>query len=89
MKGDELFKAIKKLKPTAEFSFNEDDYSTVKWDKLDGEAPSITEINQTILEIKKIETQAKTEKAAAKASAQAKLAALGLSADEVAAVVGN
>ena len=33
--------------------------------------------------------KAEADKAAAKASAQAKLAALGLSADEVAAILGN
>ena len=33
--------------------------------------------------------KAEADKAAAKASAQAKLAALGLTADEVAAIVGN
>ena len=36
-----------------------------------------------------IKAKAETDKAAAKASAQAKLAALGLTNDEVAAIVGN
>jgi len=80
---DYLTKAIKSLRPTAEFSFTDDDYSTVQWDKLDGEAPSITEINQTILEIKKMETQAEADKLVAKQLAQAKLAALGLTAEDL------
>ena len=37
----------------------------------------------------KAKTKAEADKAAAKASAQAKLAALGLTLDEVAAIVGN
>lgn len=35
-----LTKAIKKLKPNAEFSFIDDDYSTVQWDVLEGDAPT-------------------------------------------------
>ncbi len=31
-----LVDAIKLLKPTAEFSFTDNDYSTIKWDVLEG-----------------------------------------------------
>ena len=48
----ELSKAIKKLKPTAEFSYTNNDYSTIKWDVLEGEAPTQAEINETIEQIK-------------------------------------
>ena len=40
-----ILKAINKLKPNAEFSFSDDDYLTVKWDKLDGTAPTQAAIN--------------------------------------------
>lgn len=63
-----IAKAIKKLKPTAEFSYNNDDYSTVNWDVLDGDAPTLAEINATIEQIKADElakaSKAKTDKAA-------------------------
>jgi hypothetical protein len=43
--GDYLLEAIKLLKPNAEFSFQENDYSTVKWDVLDGDAPTQAQID--------------------------------------------
>lgn len=81
-----LVKAIRKLKPTAEFSFIDDDYSTIKWDKLDGDAPTQAEINIAIDEVKADETQAEISKAQAKTAAEAKLAALGLTADDLRAL---
>ena len=83
---DYLTKAIRKLKPTAEFSFNNDDYSTIKWDVLEGEAPTQVEVDAAIESIKLAEAQAKTEVAAKKAAAEAKLAALGLTADDLKAL---
>jgi hypothetical protein len=47
-----LVKAIKKLKPSAEFSFTDDDYSTVKWDVLEGTAPTQAQIDVAIEQIK-------------------------------------
>ena len=52
MNNDNLLKAINKLKPDAEFSFQEDDYSTIKWDVLEGNAPTESEINAVIELIK-------------------------------------
>ena len=43
-----LIKAIKKLKPSSEFSLNNDDYSTIKWDILEGNAPTKKEINKEL-----------------------------------------
>lgn len=83
---DYLFKAIKKLKPTAEFSFSDNDYSTIKWDLLEGDAPSQAEIDVAIKEIKAQEAQAELDKAAKKAAAEAKLAALGLDTDDLKAL---
>jgi hypothetical protein len=47
-----LVKAIKKLKPEAEFSFSDNDYSTIKWDVLDGNAPTEAEILEAIEQVK-------------------------------------
>jgi len=74
-----LVKAIRKLKPNSEFSFNDDDYSTIKWDVLDGEAPTQKEIDDAIKAVKAEEKIAETNRAADKA---ALLARLGITEDE-------
>jgi hypothetical protein len=74
-----IAKAIKKLKPTAEFSFNNDDYSTIHWDVLEGDAPTKSEIEAAIKQIK-------ADELSAKATAEAKLAALGLTTDDLKAL---
>ena len=81
-----IAKAIKKLKPTAEFPFTDNDYSTIKWDVLDGDAPTQAEIDAAIEQVKADEIQAEATKAAKKAAAEAKLAALGLTADDLKAL---
>ena len=77
--NDYLFKAIRRLKPNSEFSFTEDDYSTVKWDVLEGDAPTQKEIDDTIKTIKAEE--AKEVKATATAKS-ALLEKLGITEDE-------
>jgi hypothetical protein len=78
--------AIKKLHPEAEFSLSNDDYSTIKWDKLQGDAPTQAEINAAILEVKADETAAKTKAEADKKTAETKLAALGLTVNDLKAL---
>ena len=78
--------AILKLKPTAEFSYSNDDYSTVVWDFLDGDAPTQKQINDAIEQIKADEIAEAEAKATAKAAAQAKLAALGLTVEDLQAL---
>jgi hypothetical protein len=77
--SNDLVKAINKLKPNSEFSFTDDDYSTIKWDVLDGDAPTQKEIDAAIKEIKADEAQAEATKAIAKA---ALLSRLGITAEE-------
>jgi hypothetical protein len=74
-----LVKAIQKLKPTAEFSFTDDDYSTIKWDVLDGDAPTQAEINAAIEQVKADEI---TEAAAKAAEKAALLERLGITQEE-------
>lgn len=81
-----LAQAIKKIKPSAEFSFQESDYSTIKWDILDGNAPTQTEIDAAVEIIKQEEAQAEVDVAAKKAAAEAKLVALGLTSDDLKAL---
>jgi hypothetical protein len=63
-----LVKAIQKLKPTAEFSFTADDYSTIKWDVLEGDAPTQAEIDDAIKKVKADELAEAKEKASQKAA---------------------
>jgi len=74
-----LVKAIKKLKPTAEFSFIDDDYSTIKWDVLEDDAPTQQEIDAAIEQVKADELAEAEAKAAQKA---ALLNRLGITEDE-------
>jgi len=83
---NELQKAICKLRPTAEFSFTDNDYSTIKWDVLDGDAPTQKEIDAAIKEVKADELAEAQAKAQAKAAAESKLAALGLTTDDLRAL---
>jgi hypothetical protein len=74
-----LVKAIRKLKPNSEFSFTDDDYSTVKWDVLDGDAPTKKEIDNAIEQVKAEEKTEAADRATAKA---ALLDRLGITEDE-------
>jgi hypothetical protein len=86
MTDEQLFKAIRYLKPTAEFSFIGNDYSTIKWDVLEGDAPTQAEVDAAVEVIKQKELQAEAEAAAKKLAAEAKLTALGLTADDIKAL---
>jgi len=86
MNNVDLIEAIRHLKPTSQFSFQNNDYSTIKWDVLEGDAPTWAEIEATHKEIQETEAQRKAEAAAKKAAAEAKLAALGLTADDLRAL---
>ena len=77
--NDYLGKAIKKLRPTAEFSFQDNDYLTIKWDVLEGKAPTQSEIDKAIAEVKLDEISQLRSKEEAKS---ALLERLGISADE-------
>ena len=81
-----LSKAINKLKPNAEFSFTGNDYSTIKWDVLEGKAPTQAEIDTAIEQVKADELAEAEAKAQAKAAAESKLAALGLTTDDLRAL---
>jgi hypothetical protein len=74
-----LLKAIKLLKPNAQCSFTDADYSTIKWDVLEGAAPTQAEIDAAIAQIKSDEANKAEAKAAQKA---ALLDRLGISEDE-------
>ena len=86
MDAKDLVAAIRYLKPTAEFSFNEADYSTIKWDVLEGDAPTWPEIQAAREAVKEAEAQAEAVIQANREAALSKLAALGLTADDLKAL---
>jgi hypothetical protein len=74
-----LLKAIKHLKPNSQFSITDNDYSTIQWDVLEGEAPTQAEIDEAIEQVKANEITEAETKAQAKA---ALLERLGLTQEE-------
>jgi hypothetical protein len=84
--NDYLTRAIRILKPTAEFSIVNSDYSTVKWDVLEGDAPTLAEIEIAVEQVKANELAEAEAKAAAKELAQSKLATLGLTVEDLSAL---
>jgi len=81
-----IVKAIHKLRPKAEFSFTDGDYSTIKWDVLEGNPPTQNEINEVIEQIKTKEAQDELDAIAKKQVSLAKLEALGLDVDDLKAL---
>ena len=80
-----LQKAICKLRPTAEFSFTDNDYSTIKWDVLDGDAPTQAEIDEAIEQVKADELAEAEAKAAKR---EALLSKLGITEEEARILLG-
>jgi len=81
-------KALNYLVSGSEWSLTEEDYENIVWHIPPSKIPTQSEINETIESIKAKELKAEADKLAAKASAQAKLAALGLTEEEVASILG-
>lgn len=76
---DYLNLAIQKLKPQSEYIYFGDDYSTIQWMVIEGDAPTQAEIDTAIEQVKADEITESQIKAAAKA---ALLARLGITEDE-------
>ena len=76
---DYLSKAILKLRPNSEFTYFDRNYSTIKWDVLEGDAPTQAEIDDAIEQVKADEIAETEVKATAKA---ALLTQLGITAEQ-------
>jgi hypothetical protein len=74
-----LTQAIRRLRPESEFSYTDNDYSTIKWDVLEGTAPTQAQIDKAIKDIQAEESSKAETDSAAKA---ALLNRLGITADE-------
>lgn len=80
-----ITKAIWSLKPNSEYTFSNNDYSTIKWHVLEGEAPTQAEIDAEIEKIKAAELTAEADRAAAKT---ALLSRLGITEEEAKLLLG-
>jgi hypothetical protein len=83
-----IFKAISSLRPGAEFTMNNDDIKTIVWHTEGVTTPTKKQIDDEIKRLEAAEVQSIADKAAAKASAIAKLEALGLNLEEAQAIFG-
>ena len=83
-----IMRAIENLAPNAECSFSATDLDTLIWYSDGIEQPTNSAILVELVNVKAAVEKAEADKASAKASAQAKLAALGLTEDEVTAIIG-
>lgn len=80
-----IIQAIWSLKPHSEYTFSNDDYSTIEWHVLDGDAPTQEEIDAEIAKIKKQEKLDEKNRAAMRSAV---LERIGLTEDEVSLILG-
>jgi hypothetical protein len=77
-----LTRALSALRPGAEFTLNDDNLSTVRWNVEGTTTPTQAEVDAKIIELQAEDAEIES----AKVSGRAKLAALGLTAEEIAAL---
>ena len=75
-----LAKALKSLRPGAEFTYDNEDLATVRWNDPSVITPTQAEVDA---ELNRLSNEAEQKKAAA----EAKLAALGLTAEDLQALL--
>jgi hypothetical protein len=80
--------AVMSLRPGVEWSMNGDDVEGITWHTPNVEPLTTAEVQAEVARLEQAEAQAVEDREAAKASALAKLEALGLTADEAQAIAG-
>ena len=80
--------AIHSLRPGAEWTMNGDDVENIIWHTEGVEPLTSAEVQAEVKRLEKAAAQAVADREAAKASALAKLEALGLTAEEAQAIAG-
>jgi DNA-directed RNA polymerase specialized sigma24 family protein len=80
--------AIVSLRPNTEWTMNGHDVEGIIWHTEGVEPLTSAEVQAEVKRLEKAEAQAVADREAAKASALTKLEALGLTADEAAAIAG-
>ena len=84
-----ILNALLSLRPGAQFTMNDEDLSTIVWYTDGVTTPTKEELDAEVVRLEEAATAAIATKAAAKESAKAKLAAIGLSDEEIAAITNN
>ena len=77
-----LTRALSALRPGLEFTLNDNNLSTVRWNVEGTTTPTQAEVDSKIVELEAVDSA----KVTARQSALAKLAALGLTTEEIAAL---
>ena len=85
MTHEEIIKAITNLAPKAQWTFSGDNYADLVW-LSEGNPPTLAEIEAEIASIETRKQQTIIDKENARLAAEAKLAALGLTTDDLAAL---
>ena len=80
--------AVMSLRPGAEWTMNGDDVEGIMWHTEGVEPLTSAEVQAEVKRLEKAAAQAEADREAAKASALAKLEALGLTAEEAQAIAG-
>jgi len=81
--------AVMSLRPGIEWSMNGDDVEGIIWHTPDVEPLTTAQVEAEILRLEQAAVDADAAKVAARESAMAKLAALGLNVDEITSLIGN
>ena len=81
--------AVASLRPNVEWVMYGDDVENIIWHTPDVEPLTTAEVEAEMLRLEQAAVDAEAARIAARESAMAKLAALGLNVDEVAAIVGS
>jgi hypothetical protein len=81
-----LAEAINLYNPNAQWTLSGDDYETLDWHSVDIAKPTKAQLENLLLQVEAIKAQHEADKASAKEAAQAKLAALGLTTDDLKAL---
>jgi hypothetical protein len=84
-----LTNALMSLRPNKEFSWSNDDLSTLVWHSPDAITPTLDEINAEVARLEALQNQEEINKAEAKTAALSKLQALGLTEEEAKAITTN
>jgi hypothetical protein len=81
-----LAEAINLYNPNAQWTLLGDDYNTLDWHSVDIAKPTKTQLENLLLEVEAVQAQQNAKAEADKNAAQAKLAALGLTPDDLKAL---
>ena len=84
---NDIVKALYNLNTGAQWTLRGDTYADLEWHDEHIPKPTEEEINQAIADLPRMESQRQEKQASAKESALAKLAKLGLTEDEVKALI--